>query len=596
MERASAVAAFCASHGGVHQRAASVSAASAAEIVDSPLADLLEELFAWGDIKATVVSRIARAGVAEVQLRGSQASARLLKLATGSKGHERKWLLRALAPSPEVPKPARIRVPCVPLRTNNAAVSFVSTKMFLINEVMEALFQGFPNRFADFLGGGLRNFWERVDDIDPRLVGHPMLGRASWMDRAIPMVIHGDGVAFTMKGNSLACLSVGGVLCSGWSLHSWLMACFPKNCRAYESVYGAGNDTWHTIYKYVTHSFNALFTGIHPPLDPFGCAWPSGSKSEELAGMPLCNGMFFGVVWHLSADREWVSNEWKFPHWNAHKCCGHCPVDRTDTTCDLAALWKLRAYTPANDPGVLNHPVWSLPGVSRYTFHGDWAHTVEGGIMLYLHLHCLTTIKGFACVGLNATAACRHLWRILCAAYGECGTTSRLQCLTPTMLDLSKTVMLKCKMNVSKNLVSPLLRVCRKYLDDSDASLHLILCYECLEGVFAIIDKDGLFVSDDDATELLRLCELFLIHYMACSSAHEWLMPVTNKFHVLYHIAYFARFQHPRAGWTYVWEDFVGRIQKIGMACTSGTPMHLVSDKIMDNYSVGVSHTLRVIG
>ena len=211
MDRDAAVAAYCASHGGVHQRTAAANAAAAAAAASapsSPIADLLEEMFAWGDLKATAVSRIARAGVEEIEARGLVAGHDLRKLAAGGKGHERQSMLRAVAPSPDVPKPARIRVPCVPLRSNNVTVAFVWTQVYLVNEVLECLYQYFPNRFADLLGSGLRQFWSQVKPTDPRLVGHPMLSRTSWMDRAIPFVMHGDGVAFTMQGNSLpACRS-----------------------------------------------------------------------------------------------------------------------------------------------------------------------------------------------------------------------------------------------------------------------------------------------------------------------------------------------------------------------------------------------------
>ena len=72
-------------------------------------------------------------------------------------------------------------------------------------------------------------------------------------------------------------------------------------------------------------------------------------------------------------------------------------------------------------------------------------------------------------------------------------------------------------------------------------------------------------------------------------NAGAQLWAVTPKFHFLWHIAWFARFNSPRASWCYAFEDFVGKIQGSGMSCTVGTPMHNIPAKVFDNYMMALS-------
>eukprot|EP00969_Alexandrium_andersonii_P196753 8692384-Alexandrium_andersonii.AAC.1 len=63
-----------------------------------------------------------------------------------------------------------------------------------------------PDLGARFFGLGdkLRAFWQSLRGDAPRLAGHPMLANPSCRSRAIPIIIHGDGVRFTNKqGNRL---------------------------------------------------------------------------------------------------------------------------------------------------------------------------------------------------------------------------------------------------------------------------------------------------------------------------------------------------------------------------------------------------------
>ena len=63
--------------------------------------------------------------------------------------------------------------------------------------------------------------------------------------------------------------------------------------------------------------------------------------------------------------------------------------------------------------------------------------------------------------------------------------------------------------------------------------------------------------------------------------------------HALWHLCYLAMFQHPRAYYTYMWEDLMGKLFHISKACAIGTPQHRVSEKTMENFSIVALRALK---
>eukprot|EP00969_Alexandrium_andersonii_P268379 11860054-Alexandrium_andersonii.AAC.1 len=98
-----------------------------------------------------------------------------------------------------------------------------------------------------------------------------MLSVPNWRSRAVPLMIHADGVAFTMKSNSLLCVQWCFLMGQGfgWS-QKFLITTFPKVCRVNASEFGEGTDTWAAKWEYITFSFKALFDGKFPEAYPDG--------------------------------------------------------------------------------------------------------------------------------------------------------------------------------------------------------------------------------------------------------------------------------------------------------------------------------------
>ena len=108
-----------------------------------------------------------------------------------------------------------------------------------------------------FLGGRdsahkIEEFWQTLlDRGDPRLDGHPMRKQASWMQRAVPFAIHGDGVPVLSVGKAGAksyevwsCKSLFG---SGSTVSVKLMmfGFWP---------HAAIDDTWQEVWRLLTWS------------------------------------------------------------------------------------------------------------------------------------------------------------------------------------------------------------------------------------------------------------------------------------------------------------------------------------------------------
>ena len=67
----------------------------------------------------------------------------------------------------------------------------------------------------------------------------------------------------------------------------------------------------------------------------------------------------------------------------------------------------------------------------------------------------------------------------------------------------------------------------------------------------------------------------------------------TIKNHYTLHIAEMAAYINPRIGWCYQGEDFVGTLTKLIATCIKSLPPHLVVNKAMQKYCLGISGLLR---
>ena len=433
----------------------------------------------------------------------------------------------------------------------------------------------------------------QVRPDDPKLVGHPMLEKENWKSRAVPLMLHGDGVSFTTGGQSLLAISFSFLLSSaGWSeLSIFLITAVCKAARCYSKVHGEGVDTVHTLWAYIVHGFNALFAGRHPTHDPWGHDWPPGPQADN-AGKPIADGLFFGVVWSLPQDHEYAVNETGCRHWNCNDFCTWCDIEKQKMS-DFSdpVIQRMKACSHNQTPPS-NHPIWQIAGVTRCMYTGDLMHSGDLGPCLRLHGSTMSDLiqEDGPYVGAGpAEFRVSRLKSDLDSAYDVLDIKKRINTLTPKMIKTQKGAILKAKASEARNLLGPMLHVLNQRDNGSEKRGHQILAYSNLFEMYQIIMKSGLFLSNSDFKSAFKHAKHFLLHYKWLNTHCEGLYGIAPKFHFLLHIIWFGQWLSPRAVWCYGFEDFLGALKKSAVACAAGTAVYNVPKKLMQNYMLALS-------
>jgi len=312
----------------------------------------------------------------------------------------------------------------------------------------------------------------QVRPDDPKLLKlSGMLEIDNWKDKAIPLVLHGDGGRFTQKNkNSLLCLSWKPLLARNFSLSIFLLTVLPKVIRTTMKKHNMASDTecWIAISDFS----NAFFEGKHSRKHPkTKMPWDPDTPQGKLAGQLLCDGNFFGVVWHLTGDMEYNSNELKIPHFNGLYPCVFCPCDakHTDlstpkvTDVRLTAPWKTKLI-PVELGCVRKlsgHLIWTIYGVHRFHQTGDLMHHSCLGVLLYLLGAVLWELL-YDCDKFTGTIENRmqQIWDLISEIYTDLKTPLRLTHLVTTMfLNPDDYPCLSCKAAESRHLLPVMIEV-----------------------------------------------------------------------------------------------------------------------------------------
>ena len=87
-----------------------------------------------------------------------------------------------------------------------------------------------------------------------------------------------------------------------------------------------------------------------------------------------------------------------------------------------------------------------------------------------------------------------------------------------------------------------------------------------------------------DAKRFQRLVQTILSLYSHLASVADselrTLWPQIPKMHYLHHLSERVYFTNPRTTSCWNDEDYVGKVKAIVQACTLGTPMHVVAQKV----------------
>ena len=159
--------------GGVRQRASASAGLATGNAPKSKLANLLLQIWVWGLISSTLLQSIADAAVTDIETMGRIVHPMLRDIqGIGTDGQYagscRRDLLRKFKNKLFTISALTVRVPCVPTTGNQRIVSWVNAPILMVNELFDYLYTKVNAKFNDMLGGGIADFWSKVQRIRTR--------------------------------------------------------------------------------------------------------------------------------------------------------------------------------------------------------------------------------------------------------------------------------------------------------------------------------------------------------------------------------------------------------------------------------------------
>ena len=151
--------------------------------------------------------------------------------------------------------------------------------------VMQSIYDCCPALMPQIFGD-IESFWRNVRADDPKWHAHPNLREVErYQQRAVPIVLHGDGATFTTRGeHSMFSVSWRGLLSprfKGWVFPIW------------SQVKAASTPEADIIcWRRLSHLLNSAYSGYHPAVDEHGREWAEGTRQRKWAGQALCGSSF----------------------------------------------------------------------------------------------------------------------------------------------------------------------------------------------------------------------------------------------------------------------------------------------------------------
>lgn len=514
------------------------------------------------------------------------------------------WLKTSMA---ELPEPLAMELPVQNCREEVPEVKQLQVPYLPLHRMLRFMCQNTPAVFEERVTGGtgeLRQFWDTVSSSnDPRwkLWGPILQKRANWKDRCVPLALHGDGVP-VFKGKSMNVLSANSLLGRGSTLDiKVMMCCYWSHLRHKSQT--AEMDTEQAMWKYIMWDLNATFSGVFPGTDPLGNQWQQGSQAHELAFQPLMNG-YWGIPWLLKGDLEYMALYMGLNHYSSLKPCFLCKADKAAlnfANLGPEAPWRNTAWKAAEwrEAHPDCHPLFRFLGCSVHTVHCDILHTVSLGVAQQVAGNVLFYMIWHIFQG-PFKRRLQKVWVEIEDFYNSTPGAQRIRRLTWAMFLPQVTapkkhypVISKLKAKETEWLARALQWVWAQYTDkEDDVQVHITLVLNYLVEIYDHCTSAGLFFTAEQALSFQQACNNLMVHWQhlsrwALNSGFK-LFNITPKWHYLAHVAEQALYLHPRCGWTFSDESFVGKVALLARASTGGIAVDTLCDIIAKKYTRGM--------
>ena len=365
---------------GVKQRLAAASAASSSDQSHSALASLCLEKWAWGEMSAPMVQSICEAAMADGV---THPEVKELAKFTTIKHLQDKVPHHAFTNAITTTK-MFMQVP-------GSNVQGTWQHMLLPHEMFSAMYHWDKGMFIEKLCGGsvdeISKFWNQMIN-HPAYPNHPARLRPGFREKCIPLSLHGDGVAVTgiSKKWAKSCdafswrsvLARGSVVSTNFLI--WLMFWMLI-------VKGAGNNMWDRFVKKLSWSFYWLFIGKFPDRDDNDKLYDRESYEGRKAGTDLAGG-FYGCLWLLLGDLEYLAKSWGLANPGALNPCSLCRANKSDlpwTDARATASWRASTWTA--DSWVAGRTIHAYVPDIMHTLHLGAYSYLLGSILKHLVMH-----------------------------------------------------------------------------------------------------------------------------------------------------------------------------------------------------------------
>ena len=345
-----------------------------------------------------------------------------------------------------------------------------------------------------------------------------------------------------------------------------------------------GRHTLDAIMEVLCWSFRSIITGSFPKTRHDGSAFTSQEKQRSTLVGPL--GAHGGIL-QVRGDWSYYKRLFSFPGWQSKRICWRCAASREGDACPYTvfgeeAAWRSQRYSAVDfwkeyhkqvkDPS----PLFQLPGFSLDFIAIDILHALDLGVTADIIGNVFFEfIKSGLCEGTNKKAKVAHLWRMLKAHYGTHKTPNRLQALTYEMIKGDKKPpKMRTKGAETRSLVPFTLELSLQMHQAADTP-HSLTVVQCCSGLMDFYQT--LMLEPFDPNALSKACRKVCLMYGAlhqeASRAGDFLSwKPKPKMHMMQELAEYQVFSLgcPKHFWTYMDEDYVGRIAK--MSASRGGP------------------------
>ena len=124
-----------------------------------------------------------------------------------------------------------------------------------------------------------------------------------------------------------------------------------------------------------------------------------------------------------------------------------------------------------------------------------------------------------------------------------------------------------------RHIIGPVRAVIEKYNTEHKLD-HLWECVRLMERSFLLLEAHGQYLPEDVAEECFEYVHGCCVHYaylaQHASSQGQKLFLIIPKFHLWLHLAWNCRYYNARFGWTFMDEDFMGKVAQIAKASVFG--------------------------